>query len=816
MTDAERHRILLELFNQAVELDPPERGDFIAGLDCDEDLRAEIAGLLKSFDESEGLLEQPVARLAENNEQHGREFGSYRIVREIGRGGMGAVFLAERREGDIRHRVAIKILRQTIRESEIERRFLDERQILATLQHPNIAAFVDGGVSETGEPFIAMEFIDGVPITEYCRDRGASVRERLRIFLKACKAVGYAHRNLVVHRDIKPSNILVNSEGEPKLLDFGLAKLVGFQENDVTKTLFRALTPAYASPEQLKGDAITTSSDIYSLGVCLYEILTGRRPVETDDMSFEEIIRSVLEDEPFLPSRIVSSGQDRSIFVGSRIGSDLDNIVLMALRKEPERRYSSVDQFIKDIEHYLDGQPVMARSNTFFYRTGKLIARNRAASFMIFALTVSLIAGLVTAVHQYRRALAEQIHSQNETARAQRIARFMEKVLNYANPAWYAEGRDKNGDARLFEVIEALSDKIETEFPDDPRTQAELHHKFAEIHQMRHSTEKSLYHATRAYEIGRVEFGEKSAATAKYLYYLGAANFLNDRQNLAFDQLEKALAIFGEVDPKNPNVPYLAEDLAGYYLSGDHNPERARELLTLAYPTFAERDGEKHFNAIRVLMKFAHLYAVEGNREESLAAIAEAKKRAAESGGATTVAVLYREEFTALGALGDPEGLRSRADEIFDASIRNAPPEDDAAAGLLERITAELAMNGLPDEAVRMLEIREKSMMDSESGIGRKFSVEILLAIYHAQLGNRKKALGHLKLAVDYSLSIPHKRDWALDFMIARTYYFLGDYHEARTRLERARESIQTNLRPAHPIRSQLEEMLADIERRSE
>lgn len=814
MSEAERHLNLMELFSRAVELDAAGREEFVR--ECDEALRGDLIELLEAFDESEGLLERPAADLSLAVSIGEEVFGSYRIVREIGRGGMGTVFLAERTDGEINHRVAVKILRQTIREYEIERRFRDERQILATLQHPNIASFVDGGVSEAGEPFIAMEYVDGEPITKYCRDRGLNVRDRLRVFIKVCKAVGYAHRNLVVHRDIKPSNILVNSDGEPKLLDFGLAKLVGLQQQDVTKTLFRALTPAYASPEQLKGGQITTSSDIYSLGVCLYEILTGRRPVETDDMSLEEIIRSVVETEPFLPSRIVASANERSVFVGSKIGSDLDNIVLMALRKEPERRYSSVDQFIKDIEHYLDGQPVMARSNTFFYRAGKLIARNRAASLMIFALTISLIAGLVTAVHQYRRAFAEQINSQNETARAQKIARFMEKVLNYANPAWYAEGREKNGDARLFDVIEALSDKIETEFPDDPRTQAELHYKFAEIHQMRHSSEKSLYHATRAYEIGRVAFGEKSAVTAKYLYYLGAANFLNDRHNLGFDQFEKALAVFEQVDPQNANVPYLAEDLAGYYLSSDKNPRRARELLTLANRIYVERDGERHFNAIRVLMKSAHLYAVEGNREESLAAIAEAKRRAAELGGAAMAASLSEEELTALGALGDPAGLKRRANEIFDASIRNAPPGDDAATRMLERVTGELAMNGLPDEAIRMLEIREKSMMASDIDIGRKFNVEILLAVYHAQLGNREKALSHLKLAIDHSPSVSQQREWSIDFMTARTHYFLGDYQEARTRLERAREFVQVNLRPAHPIRSQLEEMLADIERKAE
>lgn len=387
-----------------LDVEPERRNDLLDEL-CggDQILRGEVESWLVSHAESEGFIETPVfsadSLVDQPSSMAGRQFGNFRIVREIGRGGMGAVYLAERRDGEFEQEVALKIVRQSIAESQLIERFRHERQILANLNHPNIAKLLDGGVSENGEPFLVMEFVEGKTIGEFVAERSLTLEESLALFLKVCSAVAYAHRNLVVHRDIKPGNILVNANGEPKLLDFGLAKLIddGLGDNaNTTRTEFRALTPAYASPEQLKGESITTSSDVYSLGVLLYELLTGNRPFNFEGMSLVEIIHAISTSEP---------GSPRSTVLGNyNLKGDLRTIVLKALRNEPERRYQSVEHFADDIQRYLDRLPVMARRDTFYYRLNRFVIRHRigvAAAALVF---ITVVTGIALTVREKRKA----------------------------------------------------------------------------------------------------------------------------------------------------------------------------------------------------------------------------------------------------------------------------------------------------------------------------------------------------------------------------------------------------------------------------
>ena len=363
---------------------PPVLENLCAG---DLELRREIEQLLTSDGATAHLIEHLVAGQAASLGEappFQDRFGPYRIVRRIGQGGMGAVYEAER-TGAFHKRVALKIIKQEM-DSEFARvRFLQERQLLATLDHPYIARLLDGGETEQGSPYLVLEFVDGEPIHRYCErlDRTA----RLRLFLKVCEAVEYAHRNLVIHRDLKPANILVTPAAEPKLLDFGIAKLL---ESGATQTLtgFHALTPDYASPEQVKGEAIRTASDVYSLGVVLYELLTGRRPYQVPASSPVEIHKAVCLTEPLAP----------------QLGEDLDNILLMALRKEPERRYGSVEQFAADIQRTLDNRPVIARPDTLRYRSAKFIRRNRLPLAAVTAVIAALSGGVVASQYQARRA----------------------------------------------------------------------------------------------------------------------------------------------------------------------------------------------------------------------------------------------------------------------------------------------------------------------------------------------------------------------------------------------------------------------------
>lgn len=391
-----------EIFSSALELEPELRSSFVAEkCSGDEALRTEVESWLASHAESEDFIEMPVISpefITGNGVLiTGKRFGKYQIIREVGHGGMGAVYLARRTDGEFEQEVALKLVRQSIAESHVIERFRRERQILASLNHPHIAKLLDGGVSENGEPYLVMEFIDGVPITDFAAS--LNVGQKLRLFLKVCSALSYAHRNLVVHRDIKPGNILVTDDGEPKLLDFGLAKLIHDGLGmDVTQTAtsYRALTPAYASPEQLRAEAITTSSDVYSLGVVLHELLTGERPFKFEGKSLSEIIRAVSSTEPVLPSRTTATNQ--------KLKGDLDNIILKALRNEPDRRYGSVEQLVKDIERHLGGLPVMARKDTFYYRASKFVTRHRGAVAATLLLLVTVVTGVVLTVREKRKA----------------------------------------------------------------------------------------------------------------------------------------------------------------------------------------------------------------------------------------------------------------------------------------------------------------------------------------------------------------------------------------------------------------------------
>jgi len=387
----------------------------------DPELRREVEALLGRLDSVRGFLDSPPAALAaaivaeaqeaEAGSGHeGRRIGAYRLVRELGRGGMSRVYLAERADGQFTQQVALKLLRPGL-DSVIDReRFRAERQILASLNHPAIARLLDGGVTDEAQPFLVLELVEGMPIDRHCTERGLSVRDRLGLFLTVCEAAQYAHRNLVVHRDLKPGNILVTREGGVKLLDFGLAKLLESRdagESAHTRPGQRWMTPEYAAPEQIRGEPVTTLTDVYQLGIVLYQLLTGRLPFSVTRGSLRELEADVLANDPTPPSAAVARSDP---LLGRSLHGDLDAIVLRALRKEPDARYASAHDLAQDLRLHLTGHPVLARRQTTGYHVRRFVRRHRvglgaAAGFMLLLL---VYAGTVTVQRQQvRRALAE-------------------------------------------------------------------------------------------------------------------------------------------------------------------------------------------------------------------------------------------------------------------------------------------------------------------------------------------------------------------------------------------------------------------------
>lgn len=437
--NAEQWQQIKQAFGRALELSPEERSAYLESL-TDPAVRAEVASLLASHREADDPMEIPAVRLnddLEDEPEHdpwiGKEIGAYHVISRIGRGGMGVVYRAVRAGDHFVKHVALKIVRAGIGGEEAIRRFKNERQILASLEHANIARLLDGGTTESGLPYLIMEYIEGKPLDQYCDALRLAIPERLKLFQNICAAVQFAHQNLVVHRDIKPGNILVTHDGVPKLLDFGIAKLLEpelyFQTADPT-VAFRPMTPGFASPEQIRGESITTSSDIYSLGVVLYLLLTGHNPYHVEKTPPHELARTILDTELQKPSTALKRIEDikdaegrpvhvtpetvamarseRPETLRRRLSGDLDNIVLKALQKNPARRYVSVAEFSEDISRHLDGMPVIARKDTLGYSTSKFVRRHRIGVAAIAAIFILLIAGMIATTWQARVARAQR------------------------------------------------------------------------------------------------------------------------------------------------------------------------------------------------------------------------------------------------------------------------------------------------------------------------------------------------------------------------------------------------------------------------
>jgi serine/threonine-protein kinase len=495
MLSKERWAQVKRIFDRAIDLGPEGRASFLdSACAGDASLRAEVETLLASDNAAGGFLEAaPPSFLSPGagTPHEGQNIGPYRLVRVVGRGGMGTVFVAERADAEYRKEVAVKVVNPGPDAREIVLRFRHERQTLAALDHPNIARLLDWGTTSEGVPFFVMDYVDGAPLDEYCDAHRLGIDARLALMLTVCSAVSYAHQNLTVHRDLKPDNILVTTEGVAKLVDFGIAKVLGPGPSPQTRDLTRAprrMTPEYASPEQVRGGPITTASDIYSLGVLLYRLLAGRRPYRLTGLGLEQIEKTICEVEPPRPSVVVEtlrterSGDEQghqtpeaiSEARGTtppglrrRLAGDLDRIVLKALEKDPQRRYQSVERLAEDIRRHLTGLPVSARSPTLWYRGAKFVRRHRVGVAAAAIIVVSLLAAVTTIA-------SLSVIAARERQTAQRVSSFLRSILASADVGWFGSASGRGQGVTVAQMLGEAARRADSEFADAPEIQAGL------------------------------------------------------------------------------------------------------------------------------------------------------------------------------------------------------------------------------------------------------------------------------------------------------------------------------------------------------
>ena len=579
---------IAEIVESVLERDPSERAEFFEKACRDDvELRKEVESLLRFAETATDFIEKPAYEIAAETIidpggelKAGEKLGEYKILSLIGEGGMGEVYLAE--DTKLGRKVAIKLLKFGLGTSNIIRRFQQEERILAGLSHSNVAQLFGGAVTPAGLPYFVMEYVDGARLDDYCRDRQLSISQRLTLFRKICTAVSYAHQNLVIHRDIKPANIRVTSDGEPKLLDFGIAKLLDSEApmvGEATMTFAAVMTPEYASPEQVRGENMTTASDVYSLGVVLYELLTGQRPYRIKTRNPNEIARAITEQEPAPPSvavaRSASSNPQSEIRNPKSLRGDLDNIILKALRKEPSRRYGSVAQFSDDIRRYLEGRPVTARKDTFNYRTVKFIKRNKVIVAAAGLVVLSLIGGIFATTLQARRANLQRARAEQRFNDVRRLAHSL--MFEIDDSVKDLQGSTPTRRLIVSRALEYL-DSLAGEAADNPTLQRELATAYERIGEI----QGNPYSANLGDADGALASYRKGLAIREKLKnvadtldarmemgrsYRALGDILEQKGDVAgtMENYRRSKAIFEELAAANPQEFSVQDELARAY-----------------------------------------------------------------------------------------------------------------------------------------------------------------------------------------------------------------------------------------------------------
>ncbi len=641
--DSKYWQRLQSLFHQAVELSPTERKHFLEkACGDDETLRAQVETLIVAEGQADDLIAGIVQDAADATRDAtpllGRQLGPYRVLRVLGMGGMGAVYLAERADEQYRSTVAIKLVRGYAGPDAVER-FRRERQILADLSHPNIARLLDGGTTDDGIPYVVMEYIAGVPIDEYCDERKLSVTDRIDLFREVCRAVQHAHSRLIVHRDLKPGNILVTAEGVPKLLDFGIAKFLASESNlDVTlasqtESILRMMTPTYASPEQLRGEAITVATDVYSLGAVLYELMAGQSPHRFKNRSPRELEEVICERMPLRPSRVATTAPaggdegDESLDsvveiararggltparLSHLLSGDLDNIVTMALQKEPERRYLSAARLSDDLGNFLEGRPVRARGNDWRYRAGKFVGRHRlgvgaAASFLLLLVAFSVTTTFQAARLSEQRNLAEQRRLASE-----QVSRFLVDIFALSDPN---ESRGNTVTAR--EILDRGTAQI-SELSDQPTVQATLQDSMGLVYKNLGLYEEAEPLLRAALETRRRIYGTSHTEVANTLQSVATLEYDTGNYDAAEAGYREALSIHREMDGDGSEAVAEAANELAMLLTATSQFDEAESYYREALGIWRRTSGEESLSVATGVTNLADVLRQKGEYAEA-------------------------------------------------------------------------------------------------------------------------------------------------------------------------------------------------------
>jgi serine/threonine-protein kinase len=628
---AERWSRIEAVFARALELSGEQRSRFLdEACNSDAQLRAEVESLLSEHELSRGLLDQPPDWLVptehDDVENVPASIGPYRIVRLLGRGGMGQVYLAEREAPGFRQQVAIKVMRRGLDTDDLIARFRNERQILARLNHPNIAHLYDVGTTEAGLPYFVMEYIGGEALLEFCDRQRMSVADRLRLFRTVCSAVHFAHQNLIVHRDLKPGNILVTAEGVPKLLDFGIARILAADSGETTELTrpdVRIMTPEYSAPEQIRGGVITTASDVYALGVLLYLMLSGRHPYATAGVPFHELQRLALEVDPAPPSAWLK--QDSSaveaaaaargvtpVQLRRQLEGDLDTIVLRAMRKEPQERYASALGLAEDLRRHLSGLPVDARPATAGYRIRKFVARNRALAGAGTAVFLILSATTSVALYQSSRARQESARVTRERDKALEVRSFLLETFSAPNQP----GRDT---LTARELLERRAGTLDEAYRNDREMHAEMQSVLAEGYEKLGLFARAEPLARQALETRRDLFGNLHPDVAVSLNILGWLKHERGELEQAETLLREAVATGRAVFPQDGDAR-LARALndLGAVRNSRGGYDEAVELYRESIDMRRRLLGEDHIGVAISTSNLAVAYYQKGDMENAV------------------------------------------------------------------------------------------------------------------------------------------------------------------------------------------------------